>query len=202
MIHEQIGELTVIVGSMFSGKSTELKRQGKRHTIAGKKVMYFKPDIDDRYDGGKGLIFTHDGEFVEARKIPPKGVHVFLDTLEEGDVDVVCIDEVQFFDEEIINSIQDLMLNLECDVIVAGLDMDSEGKPFGVVPKLLAIADHILKVKAVCQECGHDAYISHAIFEKTSQIVVGEKDKYVPLCKSCHKKHGGNFYYSSEDTYF
>jgi thymidine kinase len=180
------GKLTVIVGSMFSGKSTELQRQGKRKEIAGQVVAYFKPKTDNRYNAE--AISTHDGSDVEAYVVS-KARHILglVKQVEQqvGATGTVCVDEVQFFDTEILYVIETL-LRRGVDVVVSGLDLDRFGEPFGVVPTLMAQAEEVVKVRAVCQSCGSDAYISAGKFQSDEQVVVGEKESYIPLCRSCY----------------
>lgn len=187
----KVGKLTVIVGSMFSGKSTELKRQGKRHELAQKVVAYFKPNIDDRYV--PTAITTHDGTYVDAYVVKKSQEIVgVVDQMEQqvGFVSVVCIDEVQFFDDEIVNAVKALLVH-GTDVIVAGLDLDRFARPFGKVPELLAYAEEVVKVHAVCSDCGNDSWISYSDTQDQNQVVVGEKDIYRPLCRDCYFKIGG-----------
>lgn len=167
----------MIVGGMFSGKTNELHRQGKRHVLADKKVVFYKPIIDNRYS--QNHIVTHDNTRVPA--IPVSDPRFMLDV----DVDVVLIDEVQFFDDSIIGVIEELLLR-GTDVIASGLDMDRYGNPFGVVPYLMAKAENVMKLRAVCSSCGEDAWISYSKFESQEQIVLGAREKYEPLCRSCY----------------
>jgi thymidine kinase len=176
------GELTLIVGGMFSGKSTEAQRHGKRHELAGRRVDYFKPKTDDRYE--KDSISTHDGSHVKAKVISKSSEILF------SIADVVVIDEVQFFDRDVVKII-DLLLMKGVHVIAAGLDLDRFGEPFGMVPDLLAKAENVTKLKAVCQSCGDDAWVSAGSFESDQIVEVGEKDKYVPLCRTCYYHKGG-----------
>lgn len=180
------GKLIVIVGSMFSGKSTELQRQGRRKELAGDTVLYFKPLVDNRYEAGS--ISTHDGSNVKAHVLEESitilGVLSMLGAF-ESEKNTVLIDEVQFFDDRVVEVV-DVLLKMGVDVVCAGLDLDRFGEPFGSVPTLLAKAEQVIKVQAVCQSCGEDAYISAGKFDAEEQTVVGEKDLYVPLCRSCY----------------
>jgi thymidine kinase len=180
------GELTVIVGGMFSGKSTELQRQGKRKAIAGDRICYFKPYIDTRYT--EDAISTHDGNDVNA--VVVSHVNEIIVLSQHLDLDVVLIDEIQFFDREILGVIEHL-LRRGIDVVVSGLDLDRWGEPFGVVPELVCRAENLVKLKAVCVSCGSDAWVSSGKFKAEEQTVLGEKDKYEPLCRSCYYKEGG-----------
>lgn len=180
------GKLTLIIGSMFSGKSTELQRQGRRHELAGKKVLYVKPSVDTRYK--KNSISTHDGLHVDA--LPCRDSEAIHKWLKEFPSDVVCIDEVQFFDSKIVRTVN-LILMEGIDVIASGLDLDRFGQPFGAVPTLVCLAEEVIKVKAVCQGCGEDAWVSAGTFDSNEQVVVGESDKYKPLCRTCYYRKGG-----------
>jgi thymidine kinase len=175
------GWIEVICGSMFSGKTEELIRRLRRVKIANLKAEIFKPAIDTRYDELK--LVSHD-----ENKIYSTPVHHSKEILELiKDVDVVGIDEAQFFDEEIIAVCQQLALN-GIRVIVAGLDMDFKGKPFGKMPDLLAIADYITKLHAICVKCGNIANISYRKTLNNDQIVLGELDVYEPRCRNCFYK--------------
>lgn len=183
-----MNKLIVIVGSMFSGKSTELQRQGRRHELAKRFVAYFKPETDNRYN--PEAISTHDGDFVDAFVVESsQRIVKIVDQFEKdfGTVQVICIDEIQFFDEDIVEVIDEL-LEQGKTVIVAGLDLDRFGEPFGAVPVLMAKAEEVVKVKAVCNVCGNDAWISHSETTIKEQVVVGEKDIYFPLCRKCYYK--------------
>jgi thymidine kinase len=180
------GELSLIVGGMFSGKSTELQRQGRRKELAGKRVLFVKPKIDNRYT--EGAISTHDGQDVKAVVIDHVNEIIVLS--QHLELDVVCIDEVQFFDIEILQVIEHL-LRRGIDVVASGLDLDRFGEPFGAVPVLAMKAEKLTKLNAVCSSCGDDAWVSAGQFKSDSQIEVGEKDKYTPLCRSCYYEKGG-----------
>jgi thymidine kinase len=170
------GKLIVNVGGMFSGKSTELQRQGKRYALAGKKVAYYKPKLDNRY--ADEAIVTHDGKTVPAIPIAD-GLEILATT-----ADVVLIDEVQFFDGSLIMAIEEL-LYAGIDVICSGLDMDRNGMPFGITPYLMAIADEVQKFRAVCADCGDEAWVSFGNFASDKQVELGSQEKYKPLCRSC-----------------
>ena len=174
---------------MFSGKSSELQRQGKRHALAGRHVLYVKPKMDDRYS--EDSIVTHDGKEVPAIAI--SDVTELLSLTMTSNT-VILIDEVQFFDSAgAVMAINELIAS-GVDVIVFGLDMDRHGQPFGVVPYLMAIADEVNKFKAVCTHCGSDAWVSYGEFNEESQVVLGATEKYRPLCRTCYHKRtcGGN----------
>ncbi|MEO7310145.1 MAG: thymidine kinase [Chitinophagaceae bacterium] len=173
---EKRGWIEVICGSMFSGKTEELIRRLKRVKIANLKVEIFKPAIDVRYDEVK--IVSHDENAILSTPIENSQTILLL----AQDVDVVGIDEAQFFDDEICNVCEQLALR-GTRVIVAGLDMDFMGKPFGQMPNLLATADYITKLHAICMDCGSIAHYSFRKGAITSQVLLGEKDEYLPLCR-------------------
>jgi thymidine kinase len=175
--------LTVIAGGMFSEKSTELQRRGKRLERAGKKVAYFKPDFDNRYSENE--IVTHDGKKVVAKNIP---LNTPVDLLMELDLDteVILIDEIQFFDTEIIEVINLLVNVHEVTVIVAGLDLDFEGRPFNITAYLMAIAEEVVKLQAVCSSCGTDSWVSYK--EPNGKRIELGTDEYKPMCRKCFNK--------------
>jgi thymidine kinase len=175
---ERRGWIEVICGSMFSGKTEELIRRLKRVKIANLKVEIFKPAIDVRYDITN--IVSHDTNAIHST--PVENAHSIL--LMAQDVDVVGIDEAQFFDAEITYVCEQLAIR-GIRVIVAGLDMDYTGKPFGQMPNLLAIADYITKLHAICVKCGNIASISYRKVDEGGQVLLGEKDLYEPRCRSC-----------------
>ena len=175
------GAIEVICGSMFSGKTEELIRRLKRSKIARQKVEIFKPMIDMRYDPKN--IVSHDANFIISTPIPSSSSILLL----SHDVDVVGIDEAQFFDDE-LPFVAEKLANSGLRVIIAGLDMDYTGKPFGPMPHLLAIADYITKVHAICMHCGDLANHSFRTVPDESLIVLGEKESYIPLCRSCFVK--------------
>ena len=172
------GSIEVICGSMFSGKTEELIRRLKRVKIANLKLEIFKPAIDVRFDDVN--IVSHDTNFIQS--IPVESSQTIL--LLAHDVDVVGIDEAQFFDAEIGNVCEQLAFR-GIRVIIAGLDMDYTGKPFGQMPNLLAMADYITKLHAICVKCGNIANISYRKVAGNSQLMLGEKDKYEPRCRIC-----------------
>ncbi len=175
---ERRGWIEVICGSMFSGKTEELIRRLKRVKIANLKAEIFKPAIDTRYDVEK--IVSHDTNFIHSTPVDSSQNILLL----AQDVDVVGIDEAQFFDAEIANVCEQLALR-GIRVIVAGLDMDYTGKPFGQMPNLLAVADYITKLHAICVRCGNIANISYRKSSAEGQILLGEKDVYEPRCRIC-----------------
>ncbi len=172
------GWIEVICGSMFSGKTEELIRRLKRARIANLKVEIFKPGMDVRYDETK--VVSHDANTIASTPIDNSQTILLL---AEG-VDVVGIDEAQFFDDQIIHVCEVLALR-GVRVIVAGLDMDYMGKPFGQMPYLLSIADYITKLHAICMKCGNIANISYRKTEQQGQVLIGEKETYEPRCRHC-----------------
>ena len=178
---EKTGWIEVICGSMFSGKTEELIRRLKRVKIANLKVEIFKPAIDVRYDELK--VVSHDANAILSTPIENPQVILLMAT----DVDVVGIDEAQFFGDEIVNVCQTLATR-GVRVIVAGLDMDYKGNPFGAMPNLLAIADYITKLHAICVQCGNIASISYRKTSQDGQVLLGEKDTYEPRCRKCYSK--------------
>ena len=172
------GSIEVICGSMFSGKTEELIRRMKRAQYAKQKVEIFKPEIDTRYDAIK--VVSHEGNSIHSTPVPASS-HILLLA---SDVEVVGIDEAQFFDAGLPDVCTQLADN-GVRVIVAGLDMDYLGKPFGPIPALLAIAEHVTKVHAICMRCGNIANHSHRITEEEALVLLGETNNYEPLCRDC-----------------
>jgi thymidine kinase len=182
LLGERRGWIEVICGSMFSGKTEELIRRLKRAKIANLKVEIFKPAIDTRYDETK--VVSHDSNAIQSTPIENSQTILLM---AEG-VDVVGIDEAQFFDNEIMNVCELLALR-GTRVIVAGLDMDYLGRPFGQMPNLLAIADYITKLHAICMKCGNIANVSFRKTDQEGQVLLGEKETYEPRCRVCaHEK--------------
>jgi thymidine kinase len=180
---EKRGWIEVICGSMFSGKTEELIRRLKRVRIANLKAEIFKPSIDIRYDEVK--IVSHDENAIHSTPVDNSQTILLL----AQEVDVVGIDEAQFFDPEIIHVCEQLALR-GIRVIVAGLDMDYQGRPFGQMPNLLAIADYITKLHAICVQCGNIASISYRKTAASGQVLLGEKDVYEPRCRTCYHGDG------------
>lgn len=172
------GWIEVICGSMFSGKTEELIRRLKRARIAKQKVEIFKPVTDNRYHESE--VVSHDANAISSTAVE----HATSILILASDVEVVGIDEAQFFDEQILEVVNELA-NRGIRVIVAGLDMDFLGKPFGPMPALLSIAEYVTKVHAVCVKCGALANYSHRTSEHTGLVLVGEKESYEPLCRDC-----------------
>jgi thymidine kinase len=175
---ERRGWIEVICGSMFSGKTEELIRRLKRVEIANLKAEIFKPSIDKRYDEVK--IVSHDENRIQSTPVDNSQTILLL---AQG-VDVVGIDEAQFFDDQIVAVCEKLALK-GIRVIVAGLDMDYTGKPFGPMPALLAIADYITKLHAICVKCGNIANVSFRKTREGGQVLIGEKNLYEPRCRIC-----------------
>jgi len=175
------GFIEVICGSMFSGKTEELIRRLKRAKYARQRVEIFKPEIDTRYDLEK--VVSHDENSINSTPVQSSSQILLLST----DVDVVGIDEAQFFDSEIVN-VCNILADRGIRVIVAGLDMDYLGKPFGPMPALLASAEYVTKVHAICLRCGELAHVSHRMVENSKLVLLGETDTYEPLCRSCYNK--------------
>lgn len=176
------GWIEVICGSMFSGKTEELIRRLKRAEFAKQKVEIFKPNVDTRY--AEEEVVSHDENSIRSTPVPSSSN---IPILADG-VDVVGIDEAQFFDSELVEVCTQLA-NRGTRVIVAGLDMDYAGKPFGPIPALMAVAEYVTKVHAVCVRCGNLANHSHRLSSSDDLVVLGEKNEYEPLCRSCF--HGG-----------
>lgn len=175
------GTIEVITGSMFSGKTEELIRRLRRARFAGLKVEIFKPSVDRRYSGS--MVVSHDEKSIVSTPVDNAASILLL----ADDVDVVGIDEAQFFDNAVVdvcNKLADRCVR----VVVAGLDMDFQGFPFGPMPALLSIAEYITKVHAICMRCGSLAQFSHRKSEESQVVVLGEKDKYEPLCRECYNK--------------
>lgn len=175
------GWIEVIAGSMFSGKTEELIRRLRRAEYAKQKVEIFKPAIDVRYSEEE--VVSHNATSIRSTPVP-SSQNILLLT---GDVDVVGIDEAQFFDSGIVDVCVSLA-DRGIRVIVAGLDMDFKGRPFGPMPALFAVAEYITKVHAVCMHCGDLAQFSHRKSESTATVVLGEKDIYEPLCRRCYNE--------------
>lgn len=178
---KKTGSIEVIAGSMFSGKTEELIRRLKRAKIARLKVEIFKPAIDTRFSVAE--VVSHDENSILSTPVESSGNIMLL----TGDVDVIGIDEAQFFDAGLID-VSISLANMGIRVIIAGLDMDFKGKPFGPIPGLMAVADHITKVHAICMRCGDVAQFSHRLSNADKLVLLGEKNEYEPLCRSCFTK--------------
>ena len=177
--NKKIGSIEVIVGSMFSGKTEELIRRIRRAQIANLKVEIYKPAIDKRYD--EQQIVSHSALSLMSTPVDNSQSILLL----SSEAEVVGIDEAQFFDDELVN-VCNTLANNGVRVIVAGLDMDYKGLPFGPIPKLLAIAEHITKVHAICVRCGDIAQYSFRKAINENLVLLGEKDLYEPLCRACY----------------
>ncbi len=175
------GSIEVIAGSMFAGKTEELIRRLRRAKLARQKTEIFKPVIDSRYSTDE--VVSHDENSIPSTSVENSSTILLL----SGDVDVIGIDEAQFFDAglaEVCTKLADQGIR----VIIAGLDMDYKGMPFGPMPSLMAIADYVSKVHAICMRCGNVAQFTHRLTSDSKQIVLGEKNEYEPLCRSCYLK--------------
>lgn len=175
------GRIEVICGSMFSGKTEELIRRLKRAKIAKQRVEIFKPAIDIRYSDAD--VVSHDSNSIASTPVD-SSASILLFTSE---IDVVGIDEAQFFDNGLLNVCNELANN-GVRVIIAGLDMDFRGKPFGPMPQLCAIADEVSKVHAICVKCGQLASFSHRTVKNDKQVLLGETAEYEPLCRTCYQR--------------
>lgn len=176
---QRSGWIEVVCGSMFSGKTEELIRRLKRARIANQKVEIFKPAKDVRYDVND--VVSHDDNAIASRPVANS-----KDILQHcEDVNVIGIDEAQFFDEELPKVCEKLALR-GVRIIVAGLDMDFKGRPFGPMPALLSIAEYITKVHAICPHCGNLATHSYRLSAEQDTVLLGEKDKYEPRCRICY----------------
>jgi thymidine kinase len=179
--HKKTGVIEVVAGSMFSGKTEELIRRLKRAKIARQKVEIFKPAMDVRYSLTE--VVSHDDNSIRSTPVENSANILLL----SGDVDVVGIDEAQFFDKGLVEVVVKLA-NMGVRVIIAGLDMDFKGVPFGPIPDLMAVADHVTKVHAICVRCGNIAQFSHRLSDKEQLVLLGEKDIYEPLCRRCFRE--------------
>jgi thymidine kinase len=175
------GWVEVICGSMFSGKTEELIRRLRRAEYAKLKVEIFKPQIDVRYSEEE--VVSHDSTTIRSTPVESSGNILLL----AGNVDVIGIDEAQFFDKNLVD-VCNTLANSGIRVIVAGLDMDYLGKPFGPIPALMAEAEYITKVHAICMQCGNLAQYSHRITESDKLVLLGETNEYEPLCRVCYNK--------------
>lgn len=175
------GRIEVVCGSMFSGKTEELIRRLKRAKFAKQKVEIFKPSIDTRYSDVN--VVSHDQTAIPSTPVDTSSTILLL----SSDIEVVGIDEAQFLDNGLVDVCNELA-NRGVRVIVAGLDMDFKGIPFGPMPALCAIADEVTKVHAICVRCGALAYVSHRLIQNDKRVLLGEKMEYEPLCRECYQK--------------
>ncbi|MBR1889968.1 MAG: thymidine kinase [Alloprevotella sp.] len=173
------GRIEVICGSMFSGKTEELIRRLRRAEFARQRVEIYKPTVDTRYS--EEDVVSHDSKHIPSTPVDsPQSILLLA-----SEAQVVGIDEAQFFDDSLVQVCNELA-NRGKRVIVAGLDMDFQEKPFGPMPQLLAIAEEVTKVHAICVRCGSLAHISHRIVAGEKQVMLGEKQEYEPLCRRCY----------------
>jgi thymidine kinase len=173
------GSIEVITGSMFSGKTEELIRRLRRAQFAGLKVEIFKPSLDNRYSETR--VVSHDDKSIISTPVDNASAILLL----AGDVNVVGIDEAQFFDNSIVE-VCNTMADNGIRLVIAGLDMDFMGKPFGPMPALLAIAEYVTKVHAICMRCGNLAQYSFRKSGDEQVVLLGEKNLYEPLCRNCY----------------
>lgn len=179
-VPQKVGWIEVICGGMFSGKTEELIRRAKRAHIAGQKVVVVKPAIDNRYN--EEYVISHNKNVLPG---------IIVDTADQivlltGEAEVVCIDEAQFFDNQLVN-VANTLANNGKRVIVAGLDMDYEGKPFEPMPQMMAIAEFVTKLHAVCAESGAMAHYSQRVVESRDRVLVGEAEAYEPRSRHCYR---------------
>ena len=173
------GSIELITGSMFSGKTEELIRRLRRAQFAGLKVEIFKPSLDKRYSETR--VVSHDDKSIISTAVDNASAILLL----SGNVDVIGIDEAQFFDDSIVQVCNTLADN-GLRIIIAGLDMDFMGKPFGPMPALLSVAEFVTKVHAICMRCGNLAQFSFRKSEDEQVVLLGEKNLYEPLCRNCY----------------
>jgi thymidine kinase len=181
------GWIEVVCGSMFSGKTEELLRRIKRARFANQQIELFKPALDTRYN--EAAVVSHDETAMLSTPVHNSSevlLYVNIDTVE-----VVGIDEAQFFDTGIVE-VCNTLANKGIRVIVAGLDMDYTAKPFGAMPQLMATAEYVSKVHAICIKCGDLAQFSHRTIANDRQVLLGEKESYEPLCRHCFNERYGN----------
>lgn len=181
---EQKGQIEVICGSMFSGKTEELIRRLTRARLAKQQVEIFKPSVDTRYHDTH--VVSHNETSIRSTPVSFAGDILLL----SGTCNVVGIDEAQFFDREIVRVVQ-LLANQGKRVILAGLDMDFEGKPFDPMPELMAIAEYVTKVHAICMKCGDLAAFSYRLSAAKEKVMLGEKDSYEARCRKCFQEDQG-----------
>ena len=179
---QQLGWIEVICGSMFSGKTEELIRRLKRAEFAKQKILIFKPSTDVRYSESK--VVSHDSNEIISKSVSSSKEIIQL----SKDIDVVALDEAQFFDDGIVDACNELA-NGGKRVIVAGLDMDYEGNPFGPMPNLMAIAEFVTKVHAICTRTGNLANYSHRISKSKDLVLLGEREEYEPLSRLAFKEN-------------
>lgn len=178
------GSIEVICGSMFSGKTEELIRRLNRARIAKLKVEIFSPKADTRY--GEDAIISHNASKITSTPVDSASAILLL----ASDAHVIGVDEAQFFDDE-LPEVCTILANRGVRVIVAGLDMDFKGRPFGSMPAIMAIAESVTKLQAVCVRCGNPAQYSYRLVHDNSKILLGEKESYEPRCRACYNNVAG-----------
>jgi len=179
--HNIKGWIEVIAGSMFSGKTEELLRRLRRAKYAKQKIEIYKPSVDTRYS--EVNVVSHDENYFPSTPVSVSSNILLL----AGEVDVIGIDEAQFFDNG-LTDVCNQLANRGIRVIVAGLDMDFLGRPFGPMPALMAIAEYVTKVHAICVHCGDLAQHSYRVSASDNLVLLGEKDSYLPLCRKCYNE--------------
>lgn len=179
-VPQHVGWIEVVCGGMFSGKTEELIRRARRAQIAGQKVVIVKPVVDNRY--GEDEIVSHNEQTLPGIKVDTADQIILL----TADARVVCIDEAQFFDSRIVD-VANTLANDGKRVIIAGLDMDFLGKPFEPMPQLLAIAEYVTKLHAICAESGMMAHFSQRLVESRDRVLVGETESYEPRARHCFR---------------
>jgi thymidine kinase len=179
-ISQETGWIEVICGGMFSGKTEELIRRARRSQIAGQEIIIVKPAVDNRYSTDE--VTSHDKNVLESVVVETADQIVLL----SGNEEVVCIDEAQFFDSRLVETANTLA-NAGKRVIIAGLDMDFEGRPFEPIPQLLAVAEYITKLHAICSESGRMAHYSQRVIENEDRVFIGEREAYEPRARHCFR---------------
>jgi len=179
------GSIEVITGSMFSGKTEELIRRLRRAELAGLGTLIFKPSYDSRYHTGR--IVSHDQNSIPCESVNTSTEIPQIIQEKGGQIQVIGIDEAQFFDSEIIDVVRNLSFQ-NYRIIIAGLDMDFLGNPFGPMPSLMAVAEDVTKARAICSDCGNEATFSFRHHGDSATLMLGAQDQYRPLCRSCFKK--------------
>lgn len=175
------GSIEVVCGSMFSGKTEELIRRMKRAQFAKQRVEIFKPGIDVRYSEDE--VVSHNHNTIPSTPVDSSASILLM----AHDAEVIGIDEAQFFDMGLVEVVTELA-NRGVRVIIAGLDMDFKGIPFGPMPSLMAVADDVYKAHAICVQCGNLANFSHRLVDSDKRVLLGETEKYEPLCRECYVK--------------
>ena len=179
------GSIEVITGSMFSGKTEELIRRLRRAELAGLGVLIFKPSFDSRYHSAR--VVSHDQNSIPCESVKTSSEITRIIQEQGGQIQVIGIDEAQFFDSEIIDVVRNLSFQ-NYRVIIAGLDMDFLGNPFGPMPSLMAVAEDVTKARAICSDCGNEATFSFRHQGDSETLMLGAQDQYRPLCRSCFKR--------------